>query len=219
MLFFSGLWWNWQWQNNMVLDIEPWSMHMVMQNIHNFWFDLTHIFTISPVSQEVNEKWLPPSPGLVKLNVDGSYLEYACRSGCWGLLRTVWIVSFSMDIPCVDITLVELSAMKEGLDLAWRRGYYAMICETDCKEAFELVLCPRFFKSHVLDVVLCDIQTLLRRQWKVVLSHVSWTANQCSHYLAKMGSYGIACNVWEAPPSNMLCLLCQDVEGGMAVKL
>ena len=70
VLFFLGLWWNWRWWNNMVLDTELWSIHMVMQNIHIFWFDLTHIFTISPVYQEVNEKWLPPSPGLVKLNVD-----------------------------------------------------------------------------------------------------------------------------------------------------
>ena len=78
-----------------------------------------------------------------------------------------WLGVFCKSVAYVDIILVELWAMKEGLSLAWDRGYRDLICETDCHHAFKLLHYPHFSKSNILDVVLFEIQGLLKRQWRV----------------------------------------------------
>ena len=56
----------------------------------------------------------------MKLNVDGSYFDHLKLSRCGGVLRYengFWHLDFSMNVQYTDITLVELWAMRRGLEL------------------------------------------------------------------------------------------------------
>ncbi|QHO40075.1 Reverse transcriptase [Arachis hypogaea] len=69
--------------------------------------------------------WWPPSPGWVKLNVDGSVVETNAMSGCGGLLRSEtgqWLLGFSIRSDSTNVLEVELGALRMGLVLALGPG-------------------------------------------------------------------------------------------------
>ena len=151
----------------MLLDNDHWPIQLVMNNIPRSWFEFKVILRKVHDALSVNGKWMPPSPGIVKLNVDGNGNDCTRHSDCGGLLRAnagEWLLGFSSRVQYVDITLVELIALKQGLMLAWDRGYRELICKTGCYEVFHLVQFPRISCSYVLDSLLLEIQ-LMPHQW------------------------------------------------------
>ena len=86
--------------------------------------------------------WHAPSPGWLKLNVDGSVNPTNALCGCGGVLRDTdgnWIMGFSMRSSFNDILCVELEAIKQGLDLAWVHRVRSVWCETDSLQAFSIL--------------------------------------------------------------------------------
>ena len=99
-------------------------------------------------SQLLTVKWCKPPISYVKLNTDGNRFN-DLSYGYGGVLRSDkgnWLMGFSTSSMAMDITLVELLALKEGLNIAWNVGYKKIICEIDSGEAVALLrdhMCPR----------------------------------------------------------------------------
>ena len=110
-------------------------------------------------------KWCKPPISYVKLNTDGSRFNELCY-GYGGVLRSSngdWLMGFSASSMNMDITLVELLALKEGLTIAWNMGHKRIICKIDSGEAVALLcdhMCPR---SHLLRNILGHIRSLISR--------------------------------------------------------
>ncbi|QHO13931.1 Putative ribonuclease H protein [Arachis hypogaea] len=87
-------------------------------------------------------RWVPPSEGTIKLNVDGSSRGNPGRVRCGGLLR-------DQDVNCIAVFVsyigfagsveVELMAIRHGLWLAWQFGYRKVECESDCMVALKII--------------------------------------------------------------------------------
>ncbi|XLS95417.1 hypothetical protein HN51_071425 [Arachis hypogaea] len=87
-------------------------------------------------------RWVPPSEGAIKLNVDGSSRGNPGRAGCGGLLRDQdgnCITGFVSHIGFAGSIAAELVAIRHGLWLAWQFGYRKVECESDCMVALEII--------------------------------------------------------------------------------
>ncbi|MED6179515.1 hypothetical protein PIB30_117677 [Stylosanthes scabra] len=165
--------------------------------------------------------WCPPSPGWVKLNVDGTVLENnSAMSGCGGLLRSEtgqWLLGFSIRSDSTNVLEVELCALRMGLVLAWDQGHRNVCCETGCVRAHCLFQCSDsddgvVMRSAEVDLLVKEIRRLLRRPWNVQLSHVFRSANTAAGYLAKLASKSaMDLQVWSSPPPGMEALLHSDI--------
>ncbi|XP_020959237.1 uncharacterized protein LOC110263052 [Arachis ipaensis] len=164
--------------------------------------------------------WWPPSPGWVKLNVDGSVVETNAMSGCGGLLRSEtgqWLLGFSIRSDSTNVLEVELGALRMGLVLAWDQGHRNLCCETGCVRARCLFQCSEsddgmVMRSGEVDLLVKEIRRLLRRPWNVQLRHVFRSANMAAGYLAKLASKSANdLQVWSSPPPGIETLLQGDI--------
>ena len=86
---------------------------------------------------------------------------------------------FSASVRHKDIVLVELQAMHRGLELAWEHGFCDIICDTNCLEAFDLVQCPTFSRSHALDGAPRDLEYASKRLEGGMWSCASISKSMC----------------------------------------
>ena len=161
-------------------------------------------------------RWVPPSEGAVKLNVDGSSRGNPGRAGCGGLLRDEngsCIAGFVSHIGIAGSLLAELIAIRHGLLLAWQYGFRRVECESDCLKAVQIIHSNTgdfpYFESIVE-----EINQLLLLDWDVKVYHVLREANSCADYLAKIGSStNTAFAILLKPPTDLSPLLLADSKG------
>ncbi|XP_028790928.1 uncharacterized protein LOC114746813 [Neltuma alba] len=93
-----------------------------------------------------------------------------------------------------------------------RRLLMKVQVETDAKEIINQI---REKKGIEGDDVLTDIlQELVRREWSLEFNHTYREGNHCADMMAKMSlSSSQVWTMWEAPPSGILRILQEDVEG------
>ncbi|XLR65771.1 hypothetical protein S83_016443 [Arachis hypogaea] len=135
-------------------------------------------------------RWVPPSKGAIKLNVDGSSRGNAGRAGCGGLLRDQdgnCIAGFVSYIGFAGSVEAELIAIRHGLWLAWQSGYRKVECESDCMMALKIIQdnaedFPEF--AHIVE----EIHRFMLLEWDVTIYHIMREGNSCADFLAKIGS-------------------------------
>jgi ribonuclease HI len=96
-----------------------------------------------------DKPWCPPSPGWVKLTVDGSYKVDDGSAGTGMILRDdsgqiIFSACRSL-LLCVDALEAEIQACLEGLDLALHYSQLPIIIDTDCSQLVAAV------QDHSLD--------------------------------------------------------------------
>ena len=78
---------------------------------------------------------MPPNP-FIKINTDGSALGNLGIAGATGILRNQlgqWISAFSLHLGLVTNNIAELTAVREGLAMAWTMGFKFIYLELDSK--------------------------------------------------------------------------------------
>ena len=61
--------------------------------------------------------------------------------------------------------------MRQGLFIAWQRGFHTVACETDSTEVLHLIK-EHVDLGHLFHLVVTDIQQLLQKEWEVSVSHI-----------------------------------------------
>nr|KYP74203.1 Putative ribonuclease H protein At1g65750 family [Cajanus cajan] len=223
--FLAVMWWTWRWRNMDVLGGEEWNMEQVRYKINSTLCDWNNAFAGEQVhSHEVQEvTWCKPTPPMVKVNVDGSYKSGDLCVGFGGVIRDhegTWKTGFSGRHQTTSVLLAELLGLKHGLLLAWDAGFREVQCETDSLEAFRLVSMAHVPKFHNFGVVIQQIRELLRRDWRVALSHILRQGNACADILAKMGgSLDRPFVVFGSPPHSLCEALRDDARGRSFLRL
>ncbi|XP_057442373.1 uncharacterized protein LOC130734086 [Lotus japonicus] len=109
----------------------------------------------------------------------------------------------------------EALALRDGLRLAWERGFRKIICESDSLEVVKVVQHGGRFDTHVHGQILSEIGELLNRKWRVELGWVAREGNMVADWLAKQGSLLSLCgfNVVDVTPPGLGLLLLKDSLG------
>ncbi|KAK6938188.1 Ribonuclease H domain [Dillenia turbinata] len=91
----------------------------------------------SPTRKETSEKWVcysPPMGDNIKLNTDGSVSQSNGHATTGGILRNArgeWVVGFSISVGTCLVLAAELWGVREGLNLASRKGLRNIELEVD----------------------------------------------------------------------------------------
>ncbi|KAJ1385384.1 Ribonuclease H domain [Sesbania bispinosa] len=161
--------------------------------------------------------WSPPSAGLVKLNVDGSLFPDSLIMGIGGIFRgsnSKWIVGFSGSVGPGDSLGAEFQAVFHCLHLAWERGFKDLIVESDSLDVIQTLQSGLLVSSDRCSEVLSRIRNLLRRDWNVLLLHVTRAVNKPADWLAKYGARTVSSfSLLEDPPPEVASLLLLDELG------
>ncbi|KAE8734165.1 hypothetical protein F3Y22_tig00000778pilonHSYRG00265 [Hibiscus syriacus] len=133
--------------------------------------------------------WSSPSNGYLKLNTDGVSQGNPGIARADGLLRDengAWVMGFAAHLgTCTSVT-AELFAIRMGLSLAWKYGYYCVFCEVDAKLALNLINnCHS--SLHPLGSLIEDIRSFKARNWILMFQHIHREDNFCANILSKLG--------------------------------
>jgi len=135
--------------------------------------------------------WKPPPEGLIKLNVEDSFLEDGFRLGASGVLRGHegnWIAGFTHFGNGGDALLAKLRAIQLGIATCYDLGYTHFICESDCLEAIDLILNVTNASLHVYAFVLLEISDALHHG-TINLVHITREQNICADFMAKKDAH------------------------------
>ncbi|ONH95551.1 hypothetical protein PRUPE_7G076800 [Prunus persica] len=159
------------------------------------------VHTHSPSSTH----WCPPPPGKLKLNVDG-----ACSTSVWkrelgAVVRNVHgdlMGAISVPITrCFSAKIIELLAIREGLQFAWEDGYNSLVVELDAKNAInDIVSGTEAFR--VAGGIINNIHMLSRNFDFLSFVFAPRLCNTVVERLAKFALGSVSIDVWleEGPP-------------------
>ena len=108
----------------------------------------------------IEESWIPPREGWVKLNTDGAANAVNKTAGCSELVRDVdgrWIGGFAKPLGCCYAFLVECWGALCGLNEVWKMGLGRILLESDSKA---LIQCLSGNNNHRNPIILA-IRNLL----------------------------------------------------------
>ncbi|CAL5325064.1 unnamed protein product [Camellia sinensis] len=134
--------------------------------------------------------WLPPKPGLFKLNTDGASKNNPGLAAADGIIRDwtgKWISDFCRNIGHSSSIEAELWAMRDGLKLALDLNLTGIEVETDATIMQNIIL-GNFNHCHQLSNLIHDCRYLLDRLGTSTISHTYWEGNKCADLLANEGS-------------------------------
>ncbi|KAE8655695.1 hypothetical protein F3Y22_tig00117021pilonHSYRG00211 [Hibiscus syriacus] len=139
----------------------------------------------------VEERWLLPPPGFIKVNVDGTMSDSWSGGGIGGIFRDQngdWLYSFSIAVGQGPPVQAELLAIRHGiytfLEMECSKEK-RLIVEGDCKTALEWVKDPLKCPGPFLNLVR-GIETIVKER-AIVLRHVGRSVNVKTDELAKQG--------------------------------
>ena len=188
----ASFWWIWKSRNAEVLSGDPKRSFVVIRyiqlDVSTWMVDKNVTDCIVSVARLV--KWVWPSQGFIKLNVDGSFRGNSGSARFGGLARGDdgrWIFGFYGSIGLAGNLLPELIATFQGLCLAWNHGFRRVLCESNSLEAIRLIHSPSPDLHH-FQAVIMEIKSWLSREWHVLVSHVLREGNQYADHLAKLGA-------------------------------
>lgn len=111
-------------QKYMGLSPEKYHVNVILLRIKQLSCDL-HIHMPRRAATQSLQKWVKPSSRQVKFNVDGSLHTSTNWAGIGGVVcneQGPWLWGFANQIQASSATIVELQALKLGLEQAWERN-------------------------------------------------------------------------------------------------
>ena len=136
-----------------------------------------------------NIKWTPPSPDLIKINVDGSVRGSPGGMAVGGIGRSStgdWLFGFTSNMGNGFATTAEIHAIKLGLECAWKQGYRNIVVESDSSLAVQFI-CRDPNPPPELIPLIQECRALFHKDWQVEIQQVTREVNGCADILAKMG--------------------------------
>ncbi|CAL5382095.1 unnamed protein product [Camellia sinensis] len=192
LIFAVTIWQIWKERNRKVFhDIAP-SWQRTIFLTFNYVNEIKHAFSISLTSNRLTHvmvKWIPPSAGKIKLNIDGCARGDPGEGGFGGVFRDKdgsWLCGFFGKLDSCYSLETEMWGIYRGLTMVLEKGLHEVIIETDFILAEELLNkgppsnCP--FRSIVE-----DSRHLIRRR-NCSIQHILREGNKCADLLANMGA-------------------------------
>ena len=158
----------------------------------------------------------PPFPYL-KLNTDRRALGNPGPAGVGGVLRDhrgQWISDFSLYGGFATNNMAKLAAVRQGLEMAWNKGYKLLHLELDSKVVLSWLTNHNInYLTNMLPLI-CDCRNLLYQEWEVHVHHVYHEANGCTDLLTKRGTLQqpLVC-VYSSCPTFVIIAYIRDLTG------
>ncbi|CAN1190185.1 Putative ribonuclease H protein At1g65750 [Linum perenne] len=164
--------------------------------------------------------WRPGDEGWTTLNTDGSRLTHSGSTTIGGLLRDDggrFIRAFTGNIGDCSITRAELSAIVQGLRMAWSIGIRKIIVQSDSRTAISLL--HRAAVDHQHAALISEFLGLKARSWVIRIEHVYREANCGADHLANLGhSCNFGVHLFSYPDAILAQWLRYDLVGGALPK-
>lgn len=107
----------------------------------------------------------------------------------------------------------EVWTVRQGLQLAWDKGFKRVIIEVDSTEALRMIEAG-VNEEHYLANLLVHAPYMRSRNWEYRFRHTYHEANQYANFLAKMGPTDSSkASCWNLPPPRPCDLLFADSIG------
>ena len=162
---------------------------------------------------------VPPPPPFpyIKLNTDGSAIGNPGPAGAGGVLRDhrgQWITGFSLRGGFASNNMAKLTAVRQGLEIAWNKGYRLLHLELDSKVVLSWLTNQNMNYPTNLLPLICDCRNLLHQDWEVHVHHMYREANGCADLLAKEGTrqQPVEC-VYSSCPTFVTVAYIRDLTG------
>ncbi|MQL95653.1 hypothetical protein Taro_028308 [Colocasia esculenta] len=145
-------------------------------------------------------KWLHPSPGRLKLNVDGAFKLAAGGAGGGGILRDhkgICVFAFAKNYQgIISILAAEALALCDGLTICCSKGFMDIVVETDSLNLVQIVT-GQIPHPWELSCILQDVDVITQKI-KAQIKHVPREANQVAHSLASYGCFAEHVIIWDS---------------------
>jgi len=163
----------------------------------------------------VNQRWVKPSEGFLKLNVDGSFQETTGSGSTGAVIRDAsggFIAAAHSFLPHVlDAAMAEVSALRDGLLLAQQIGCYRLEVQADCLEVVNTML-DGGFSATASAPIFDECSQIWKEFVAISISHCNRESNSVAHELARLAMVLKDSVIWaEEPPPSILQLLVNDV--------
>ncbi|KAM0997408.1 hypothetical protein ACFX2C_007296 [Malus domestica] len=173
----------------------------------------TPISSLRPCLQVVNPHsgWSPPALGLIKINVDGSWLD---RDGS-GFLGVVardadgsFLAACRYKVKASSVAIVEAMVMMHGCMLGISSGWNSVILESDSLETISYLKDSSrkgSWEAFHFIARCSNLRRVFRWSW------VPRSANLIADHLASRNCKEVCDFVWVVrPPSSLIHVLCND---------
>ena len=158
-----------------------------------------------------------------KVDSDGASAGNPGRAEGGGLLRDSnghWVKGYARSIGFTTNVIVDLWALRDGLNLALSEGIRNLIVELDARVVVDLIK-SNADSSKLYSPLLCDCRCLLKEFHRVQVQHVFREGNCPADALARWGCFmNNTFAVFNHPPSaDILCLINSDLVGICNVRI
>ena len=167
-------------------------------------------------------RWEKPDPGWFKVNTDKSLSGSIGTTAGGGLIRDEfgnWVIGFSRKIGRTDSFVVELWALRYGLQLCCQLNACAILIELDAKSLVD-ALNNSSYCNPVISPPLDDCKLLIDQTPQVCIKHTYQEANKCADRLANLGLFQyVDFLVHYDPPVELIRLIEADSLGSCRNRL
>jgi len=114
---------------------------------------------------------------------------------------------------------VELTIIRQGLQLIWRLGHRDVVCKLDSKTVLFLI-CDANIRYHPHVAIIIKIKDYRSKPWRLHFCHVLREGNKCVDVLARIeSSHEDNFVQWDTPPQQLHSLLLVVVVGVVYIRL
>jgi ribonuclease HI len=167
------------------------------------------------VARQAQQKWVPPPPGMLKINVDGAFISSSGTAAVGVVIRDhngqVKLASWRLLRYCRDAEEAEVVACCEGIALAARWPDVPMVLETD-----SAVVAAKL-KSSVMDrsvgwSIVREVRMYMEELFSLDIVKISRSQNYVAHELAHLAIRSGRSEVFFAFfPEFVLSRVCNDI--------
>ena len=158
--------------------------------------------------------WKKPATGVLKLNVDASFLPDAGTGSIGSIIRdsggNFVAACCDSNAHAIDVASMEALALLAGLKLVEQVGGQSVIVESDSLEVVQAILNPSEYRGTGA-VIIDDCRQLIATLGKATIQYCPREANGAAHALARYGASQDVGEVWLVdPPGFLIPILVND---------
>ena len=179
LIFSVGILFLWNEPNNQIFNSGSMDVH---STLIRFWRRVQSFIVGDQLSDSINNmsknssllcSWGPPDEGFVSLNIDGSVVN-GSRATCAAIICDIdggFIQAFVANLGVASITIVELTTVLYGLQMAWQCGFHQVQIGVDSTAVISLIQdCHN--PTHPAAAIIRRIRTWIQRDWVVQIYQV-----------------------------------------------
>ncbi|KAH0639228.1 hypothetical protein KY285_035814 [Solanum tuberosum] len=133
--------------------------------------------------------WSYPQNGIIKINIDGSYVHETGRAGIGGIIRNSYgdlSMAFSFPVECKKSNLVEAMAVEFGVKWCNQHGYTNFILELDSMNIVNMLTNDIVTNMKLKQGI--DSINVIKKMVQMQIKHCFIEGNQVADCLAKLAS-------------------------------